>query len=79
MNLSRFAFVVVCDTGNLPKGLEENLETYANGGGQVLVVLGRSFASGGTVPVTNLKADGAHYILAEEHAFSYLFVVTGLK
>src|ERR1035441_5260524 len=37
LNLSRFAFVVVCDTGNLPKGLDQNLESYVNSGGQVLV------------------------------------------
>ncbi len=77
MNLSRFAFVVVSDTGNLPKGLEQNLESYANGGGQVLVLLGRSFASGGTVPVTRLRADGAHYTAAEAVRFQTVAYADG--
>ena len=77
LNLSRFAFVVVCDTGNLPKGLEQNLESYANSGGQVLVVLGRSLASGGTVPVAGLKADGAHYAAAEAIRFQTVAYADG--
>ena len=77
LNLSRFAFVVVSDTGNLPKGLEQNLEDYANHGGQVLVLLGRSFASGGTVPVANLKADGAHYMASEAVRFQTVAYADG--
>ena len=77
LDLSRFAFVVVCDTGNLPKGLEQNLENYVNSGGQVLVVLGRSFASGGTVPVAQLKADGAHYAASEAVRFQSVSYADG--
>jgi len=64
LNLSKFAFIVVSDTGVLPKNVEQNLTAYATAGGQVMVVLGRSFASGGTVSVTQLKAAGAHYAAA---------------
>src|ERR1035441_8172975 len=77
LNLSRFAFVVVCDTGNLPKGLDQNLESYVNSGGQVLVVLGRGFASGGTVPVTQLKAGGARYASAEAIRFQTVAYADG--
>ena len=68
-NLSRFAFVVVSDTGSLPHGLEQNLQSYVKGGGQVLVVLGRNFANGGTVPSTDLKIDGARYAASEAQRF----------
>jgi hypothetical protein len=77
LNLSRFAFVVVCDTGNLVKGLEQNLESYVSSGGQVLVVLGRSFASGGTIPVAQLKADGAHYAASEAIRFQTVAYADG--
>jgi hypothetical protein len=68
-NLSRFAFVVVSDTGTLPRGLEQNLRSYVKSGGQVLVVLGRNFANGGTVPVTDLKIAGAKYAVSEAVRF----------
>jgi hypothetical protein len=77
LNLSRFAFVVVCDTGSLPKGLEQNLTSYATAGGQVLVVLGRSFASGGTVPVAHLRADGVHYAASEAVRFQTVSYADG--
>jgi hypothetical protein len=77
LNLSRFAFVVVCDTGTLPKGLEQNLKSYVSAGGQVLVVLGRSLASGGTVPVTDLKAAGAHYAASEAVRFQTVAYADG--
>ena len=77
LNLSRFAFVVVCDTGNLPKGLDQNLVSYVNSGGRVLVVLGRSFANGGTVPATQLKAGGAHYAAAEAIRFQTVAYADG--
>ncbi|HEY3841025.1 MAG TPA: BatA domain-containing protein [Bryobacteraceae bacterium] len=77
LNLSKFAFIVVCDTGNLPAGLEQNLESYTNGGGQVFVILGRSFASGGTVPVAGLRADGAHYTASEAVRFQTVAYADG--
>jgi Aerotolerance regulator N-terminal/von Willebrand factor type A domain len=77
LNLSRFAFIVVCDTGTLPKGLEQNLTTYVTAGGQLLVVLGRSFASGGAVPVAGLKADGAHYAASEAIRFQTVAYADG--
>ncbi len=77
LNLSRFAFVVVSDTGSLPKGVENNLTTYVNSGGQVLVVLGRSYASGGTVPMTELRAVGAHYAASEAVRFQTVAYADG--
>jgi hypothetical protein len=77
INLSRFAFVVVCDTGTLPKGLEQNLTSYATAGGQVLVVMGRSFSSGGTVPATELRVAGAHFTVSESERFQTVAYADG--
>jgi hypothetical protein len=77
LNLSRFAFVVLCDTGTLTKGLEQNLTSYVTAGGQVLVVLGRSFANGGTVPVAQLKIVGAHYAASEAVRFQTVAYADG--
>ena len=77
LNLSRFAFIVVSDSGSLPNGLEENLTRYVTGGGQLLMVLGRSFASGGTIPVAGLRADGAHYAASEAVRFQTVSYADG--
>ncbi len=77
LNLSRFAFVVISDTGTLPRAVEQNLTGYVTAGGQALVVLGRSFASGGTVPVAQLKADGAHYAASEAVRFQTVAYADG--
>jgi hypothetical protein len=77
LNLSRFAFVVVCDTGSLPKGLEQNLVSYVTAGGQVLVVLGNGYRSGGTVPVAGLRAVGTHYAASEAVRFQTVAYADG--
>jgi hypothetical protein len=77
LNLSKFAFVVLCDTGSLSRNIEENLNRYVNAGGQLLVVLGRNFASGGTIPVAGLKASGAHYAAAEAVRFQTVSYADG--
>jgi hypothetical protein len=77
LNLSRFAFIVVCDTGTLPRNVEQNLTSYVTAGGQLLVVLGRSFASGGTIPVAGLKASGAHYAASEAIRFETVAYADG--
>jgi len=77
LSLSKFAFVVLCDTGTLPKNIEQNLKNYVSAGGQLLVVLGRSFASGGTIPVANLKASGAHYAASEAVRFQTVAYADG--
>jgi len=68
---------VVSDSGSLPNGLEENLTRYVTGGGQLLMVLGRSFASGGTIPVAGLRADGAHYAASEAVRFQTVSYADG--
>ncbi len=40
-SLSKYAFVVLSDVGALPPGLENSLRAYVNGGGSLLVALGR--------------------------------------
>jgi hypothetical protein len=77
LNLSRFAFIVLSDTGALPNGLEQNLNSYVNAGGQVLMVLGRSFASGGVLPVAQLRASGAHYAASEAERFQTVAYADG--
>jgi hypothetical protein len=77
LNLSKFAFVVLCDTGSLPANIERNLTNYVNSGGQLLVILGRSFASGGTIPVSGLKASGAHYAASEAVRFQTVAYADG--
>ncbi len=58
---SKYAFVILSDVSSLPQGLEASLQRYINNGGGVLVALGASAASRGSVPLTNLKITNTLY------------------
>ena len=45
-NLSKYAFVILSDAGPLPAKLEEELESYVQAGGSMLVSLGRNATPG---------------------------------
>jgi hypothetical protein len=77
LNRTKFAFVVLSDAGTLPKNIEQNLTNYVNGGGQLLIVLGRNFATGGAIPVAGLKASGAHYAASEAIRFQTVSYADG--
>lgn len=51
--LSRYAFVVLSDSGRLSEGLERRLDSYVRHGGDLLVLLGPAAARRGRSPLTN--------------------------
>jgi len=57
---SKFAFVVLSDTGMLPSIFEHTLQQYAARGGSVLIALGTSAAHHARIPVWGGDVKGVH-------------------
>ena len=66
---SKYAFVVLSDTGPLPPGMENSLRSYVNSGGSLLVVLGVHSAAQPRVPVSNEPIQGSSYASREGDRF----------
>ena len=66
---SKYAFVVLSDTGPLPSSFERELKNYVRSGGSVLVALGRAAASSARVPVFDEKVQEARYSGREGERF----------
>jgi hypothetical protein len=66
---SKYAFVVLSDTGPLPPGMENSLRSYVASGGSVLVVLGVHSAALQRVPVSNEAIQGSSYASREGDRF----------
>jgi len=66
---SKYAFVVLSDTGPLPSGFDKELRAYVRGGGSVLVALGRASASAIRVPVFDEKVEETRYSGREGERF----------
>jgi hypothetical protein len=66
---SKYAFVVLSDTGPLPPGMENSLRSYVASGGSVLVVLGVHSAAVQRVPVSNEAIQGSSYASREGDRF----------
>jgi hypothetical protein len=66
---SKYAFVVLSDTGALPASFEKELRNYVRGGGGLLVALGRRAAAAARVPVFDEKVTEARYSGREGERF----------
>jgi hypothetical protein len=55
VNVSKYAFVILSDSGALPQKLEDALEKYVQGGGSVLMTLGKNATPGRHLPVADLQ------------------------
>jgi hypothetical protein len=68
-SLSKYAFVVLSDVGQMPPGFESNLRAYVSGGGSLLVALGPSSAALNRVPVSNEAIQGSAYAARADSRF----------
>lgn len=66
---SKYAFVVLSDTGSLPAKFDEALRDYVQKGGSVLIALGKTSAGLRRVPVADLTIDGERYASPEGQRF----------
>jgi hypothetical protein len=67
-NVSKYAFVVLSDPGPLPEKFENALEKYVQGGGSVLITLGKNATPGRRVPVADLQVMGLHTVVPERES-----------
>jgi hypothetical protein len=67
--LSKYAFVVLSDVGQMPPGFENNLRAYVSGGGSLLIALGPSSAALNRVPVSNEAIQGSAYAARADSRF----------
>ncbi len=68
-DLSRYAFVVLSDTGRLPAAFETSLEQYVKAGGAALVVLGGRSTADAKTPVGGLTILDSRYAAPEQDRF----------
>jgi len=54
-NVPKYAFVILSDPGPLPEKLENALEKYVQGGGSVLMTLGKNATPGRHLPIADLQ------------------------
>lgn len=66
---ARFAFVVLSDVSAIPAAFESALKKYVEGGGSVLVALGRIGAARGRVPVSGETISESRYFAREGERF----------
>jgi len=67
-NVPKYAFVILSDPGPLPEKLESALEKYVQGGGSVLMTLGKNATPGRHVPLADLQVMGLHTIVPERES-----------
>ena len=67
-NVSKYAFVILSDPGPLPQKLEDALEKYVQGGGSVLMTLGKNATPGRHLPIADLQVMGLHTVDPEREA-----------
>lgn len=68
-DLSRYAFVVLSDTGRLPAAFESALQQYVQRGGAALVVVGSRSTAGAKTPVAGLTILDSRYAAPEHDRF----------
>jgi hypothetical protein len=61
LNLSKYAFVVLSDTGSLPAAFENSLRHYVRGGGALLIAAGPAAAARPRVPVFDENVRESRY------------------
>jgi hypothetical protein len=67
-NIPKYAFVVLSDPGPLPQKLEEALEKYVQGGGSVLLTVGKNAQPGRHLPLADLQFLSLHTIFPDREA-----------
>ena len=65
---AKFAFTILSDPGPLPQKLEEALTKYVEGGGSILISLGRNAPRGRSVAVAGIPVLDLHTIAAENES-----------
>jgi len=55
VNVSKYAFVILSDTGPIPERLEDALNKYVQAGGSVLMLLGKNATPGRHLPLADLQ------------------------
>lgn len=65
-DISKFAFAILADPGPLPRVLEDALEKFVQGGGSVLIAVGRFATPGRNIPVAGFPATRIHTISGTE-------------
>ncbi len=68
-SLSKYAFVVLSDVGQMPAGFESTLRAYVSGGGSLLIALGPLSAALNRVPVSNEAIQGSAYAARADSRF----------
>lgn len=66
VDMSKFAFAILADAGPLPRSLEDNLEKFVQGGGSVMISLGRYATPGRNIPVAGFPVTQIHTITGDE-------------
>ncbi len=62
VDVPKFAFVILSDPGPLPQRFQEGLDKYVQGGGFVLISLGRNATPGRHVPIADLPVMAVHTV-----------------
>ena len=69
--LSKYAFVILSDTGPLQQRLQDNLDKYVQDGGSVLISLGKNAVAGSKLPAAGIQVLNIHTMMLEhEHALT---------
>ncbi len=69
--LSKYAFVILSDAGPLPERLAQSVDQYVQGGGSVLISLGKNTVAGGKLPVAGIQVLNIRTLtLDHEHALT---------
>ena len=53
--LSKYAFVILSDTGPLPQRLDDEINRYVQNGGSVLITLGKNSVAGAKLPAAGIQ------------------------
>ncbi|HXJ41750.1 MAG TPA: BatA and WFA domain-containing protein [Bryobacteraceae bacterium] len=65
VELPKYAFAILSDAGPLPRKLEESLEKFVQGGGSILIALGRYATPGRNIPVAGFPVTQIHTITGD--------------
>jgi hypothetical protein len=65
VNVPKYAFVILSDPGPLPQKLGDALDKYVQGGGSVLMTLGKNATPGRHLPIADLQVMALHTVAAD--------------
>lgn len=68
VNVPKYAFVILSDTGPIPEKLEDALNKYVQAGGSVLMMLGKNATPGRHIPLADLQVMGLHTIVPDHES-----------